>query len=90
MPWEIAALAESQGQLAVVAGTGGQLAEAGERKPRAFVLHDFMDNPLVAALDQDVRHLFAQFQALSDGIEVVLAFGGGIFNEVVVGQARSE
>jgi hypothetical protein len=49
-----------------------------------------MDNPLVAALDQDVRHFFAQFQALGDCIEVVLAFGGGIFNEVVVGQARSE
>ena len=46
-----------------------------------------MDNPLIAALDQDVRHLFAQFQALSDCIEVVLAFGRGIFNEVVVGQA---
>ena len=86
MPREIAALAESQGQLAVVAGTGGQLAVAGERKARAFVLHDFMDNPLIAALDQDVGHLFAQFQALGDRIEVVLAFGGGIFNEIVVGQ----
>ena len=45
-----------------------------------------MHNPLIAALDQDVRDGLAQFQALRDREEVVLAFGGGVFDEVVVGQ----
>src|SRR6185312_1240578 len=84
---QIAALAERQGQLAIVAGAAGQLAIARERKPRAFILYDLMNNPLVTALDQDIRYLFAQLQALGDCVKVVLAFGCGIFNEVVVGQA---
>ena len=49
-----------------------------------------MDNPLIAALDQDIGHLFAQLQALGDRVKVVLAFGGGVFNEIVVGQAFRE
>jgi hypothetical protein len=46
-----------------------------------------MDNPLIAALDQDISHLFAQFQALGYRVKVVLTLGRGVFDEIVVSQA---
>lgn len=45
-----------------------------------------MDDPVVAALDQDVGHFFAQLQTLCDREEMVLALGRSVFNEIVVGQ----
>ena len=86
MTRNVAALSESQRQLAIIARAGRQLTVAGKRKTRAFVFDDPVNDPLIAALDKDVSDHLAQFKALRDRKQMVLALGRGVFDEVVIRQ----
>ena len=83
---EIAAPAKRERQLAVALRALGQLVVTGERKARAPVCDHLTDHAAIAAFDQNIGDLFAQLQALGDGKKMLLALGGGVFNQVGIAQ----
>ena len=55
----VAALAERQGQLAIISRAGCKLSVAGKRETRAFVSDDAVHDPLIAPLNKDVGYELA-------------------------------
>lgn len=64
----------------------GQLVVAGERKARPRIGGDFVDHLAIAAFDQNVGNTLAQPQPLGDGEQMVLALGGGVFDQIDIAE----
>ena len=86
MTRDIAALAKSQRQLAVIPRPICKLAIAGKGKTGAFISDNPMDDPVIAAINQNVRNGFTQFKALGNCQKMVLAFGCRVFDQIIIGQ----
>jgi hypothetical protein len=70
----------------VAAGAFHQLAETLFREARAAVLGHRDDDPAVAVIDQDVGDRLAQARALGDRVQMVLAAGAGVGDQILVGE----
>ena len=84
MARDIASFAQGQCQLSIVPRAIRKLVVAGQRETRTFVFDDFMDDPIIAPINENVRDGLAQFQALRNRVEMILALGGRILDQIVV------
>jgi len=80
------AAGQRERQLAVALGTVGQLAIAGERELRVPVGGHLVDHAAIAALDQNVGDLSTELEALGNGEQMILTFGGRVLDQVGIAQ----
>jgi len=83
---DVAALAKSQSELAVIPCPIRQLAVSGKRKAGTFVSDDPVNDPVIAAIDKNVSNGFAQFEALGNREKMVLALGCRVLDKIIIGQ----
>ena len=60
--------------------------ELHEADDLAARMREPVNDPVIAAIDQNVGNGFTQFQALRDRQKVVLALGGRVFDQIIISQ----